>query len=230
MRVIDRAARLAIHARDLAVLVLVVGEDALEVADQQRLAGLLQDDGPELVENLPLVEAELAVAARVRDRLVEMFEHDVLLRQLLLLRCRALRLLGRGRDRLADLVDERLQVRCLAVRGDRAIGRGDVDYDVVTRPWSGCPRSGGRDRSRICRCPCRRRGSASISPVTGVRFTSTLDSRMSPFSLGLSRPGLDHERDLGVRLGAAEAAPARARWRSSARRRRRDRQSRAARG
>ena len=89
------------------MLVLVVGEDGLEVADQQRLAGFLQDDGPQLVENLSLVEAEFAVAARIRDRLIEIVEHDILLRELLFLRRGTLRLLGRGRDGVGDLVEER---------------------------------------------------------------------------------------------------------------------------
>ena len=44
MRVSDRAARLAIHAFDFAVLVLVVGDDRSEVADFQFLADLVHDD------------------------------------------------------------------------------------------------------------------------------------------------------------------------------------------
>ena len=56
VRMGDRAARLAVHPLDLAVLVLVVGDDALEVAVLQFLAGLVHDDRPQEVEQLALVE------------------------------------------------------------------------------------------------------------------------------------------------------------------------------
>src|SRR5262249_22742769 len=98
MRVIDRAARLAVHACDLAVLVLIIGDDGLEVADQQRLTSFLQYDGAQHIENLPFVKTKIAVAAYICDRLSKMFEHNILLRLALRLRRRALCLLGRGGD------------------------------------------------------------------------------------------------------------------------------------
>src|SRR5262249_56932107 len=54
--VIDRAARLAVHALDLAVLGLVVRNDAIEILGREFLAGLVLDDGSKHVEKLSLVE------------------------------------------------------------------------------------------------------------------------------------------------------------------------------
>src|SRR6516165_7867686 len=77
---VDRAARLAVHALDFAVLVLVVGNDAVEVLGAQRLAGFVLDDGPEHIEQLALIESEFAVAADGGDGVVEIVEDDILLR------------------------------------------------------------------------------------------------------------------------------------------------------
>ena len=84
------------------MLGLVVGDDLLEVADLQFLAGLVPDDGAERVEQLALVEPVLAVAADLGDDRVEIVEHDVLLRCLPLC-VRAVRLLHRLADGVADL-------------------------------------------------------------------------------------------------------------------------------
>src|SRR5262245_29129164 len=67
MGMIDRAARLAVHAGNLAILGFIVSNNPLEVADQQFLVGFFQHDRAELVENLALVEAIFAVATRCRD-------------------------------------------------------------------------------------------------------------------------------------------------------------------
>jgi hypothetical protein len=59
------------------VLVLVIGDDGGEVAEFQFLANLVHDDGAQSVEQLPCVEAELAVAAYIGNDIVEIFEDDV---------------------------------------------------------------------------------------------------------------------------------------------------------
>src|SRR5262249_9337228 len=123
MRVIDRAARLPVHAGNFAVLVLEVSDYVLEVADLQFLAGFFQYYRPELVEVLELVEAILAVAARTCDRLSETVEHDILLADLLVLRRGTLRLAHRRRDSDEDAVGKGGQVGRLAVGRDRAVGR-----------------------------------------------------------------------------------------------------------
>jgi hypothetical protein len=128
--VIDRAALLAVHARDLAVLVLVVGEDAFEIPQQQFLAGLLQDDRAKLVENLALVETVRATTADTRNNIIKVIEHDLLLRQALVLRCSALRLLDRSENCAEDFLRERFEIGGLAIGNDRAERRRDIDEDV----------------------------------------------------------------------------------------------------
>ena len=61
VRMIDRAARLPVHAFDLAVLALVIGDDGSEVADLQLPVQFLHYDRPERIENLTRVEAIFAV-------------------------------------------------------------------------------------------------------------------------------------------------------------------------
>src|SRR4051794_36130152 len=78
VRVIDRAARLAVHPRNLAVLVFVVGDDALEVGGGQRLADLVVDDLANNVEHLPLAELELPVTTDGSNGGIEMVENDIL--------------------------------------------------------------------------------------------------------------------------------------------------------
>src|SRR4051794_30456191 len=54
MRMSDAATRLTVHALDLAVLVLVLGDDGGEVAESKFLTEFVADDGPERVEQLTL--------------------------------------------------------------------------------------------------------------------------------------------------------------------------------
>src|SRR6516162_11126450 len=99
---VDRAARLAVHARNLAVLALVVRDDGVEVLGRELLPGLVLDDRPQHVEELSLVEAKFAIPADGGAALVEIVEDDVLLRDAALGR-RAVRLPDRlhrgGSDR-----------------------------------------------------------------------------------------------------------------------------------
>ena len=130
VRMGDRAARLAVHQRDFAVLFLVVVDDAGEVADLEFLAGLLHDDRAHGVEQLARIEAvALRAAADGVDDLGEMVEHHVLLR---LRRWRSagatLRIALAAASAMAP--DERLKVRLLAVRGDRHVGRRDVEPET----------------------------------------------------------------------------------------------------
>jgi hypothetical protein len=129
MRVIDRAARIPVHAGDFAVVVLVVGENILEVAGFQFLARFLQYNRPELIEELTFVKAILAIAARVCDRLVEIVEHHFLLRNLLVLRRGTLRLVHCRLDGVDDLISEYREIGCFADGRNRAVGGRDVDDD-----------------------------------------------------------------------------------------------------
>jgi hypothetical protein len=76
--VIDRAAWLAVHAINLAVLELVVVENALESAGQQFLVQLVPNDRPEPIKQLSIVEPKLAVATNLSNYSFEIVEHDVL--------------------------------------------------------------------------------------------------------------------------------------------------------
>jgi len=82
VRMGDRAARLMIHAGDLTVLVLIVGDDAVEVALLKFCfcAKFILNNGAQLVEQLAGVETVFAVTADLGDHLVEMVEHDIFLR------------------------------------------------------------------------------------------------------------------------------------------------------
>ena len=79
MGMIDAAARLPIHQRDFAVFAFIIGDDGLEVADLQFLAGRLRDCVPKHVEHLPLIEPIHAVAARGSERHIQIVEDHVLL-------------------------------------------------------------------------------------------------------------------------------------------------------
>ena len=85
-----------------------------EVADLQFLAGLVHDDGPQEVEQLARVEAVAFLAADGGDGVVEIVEHDILLRHAFL-GVGASRLAHRLRHRVADRVEKRFEVRLLAV-------------------------------------------------------------------------------------------------------------------
>ena len=67
VRMVQAAARLALQAGDLAVLVLVVGQQAGEVAVGERLVLLLLDQRPDGVEQVALREAQPSVLARAGD-------------------------------------------------------------------------------------------------------------------------------------------------------------------
>ena len=128
------------------------------------------------VEQLARVEAVAFVAADGGDDIVEIVEHDVLLRRAAWRRGGAP---CAPPCRTASAIASRngLEVRLLAVRGDRHVGRRDVEPDgevaCPSAPWRRC----GEARSRTGRCrACR--AQATISPVTGVRLTQT-SSRMS---------------------------------------------------
>ena len=84
MRMVERAARVAVHAGDLALLELVVADDGLEVAPLQLGADRLAHERPDHVEHLARREAIRAMAARLGDRSVEMGEHHLLLAALVL--------------------------------------------------------------------------------------------------------------------------------------------------
>ena len=142
MRVGDRAARLAVHQRNLAVLCLVVGDDAVKFADLQFLPRLVHDDGPQGVEQLARIEAVLFLAAADDvDHFVEIVEHDVFLR----------RAAGGGRRTLrialpmASAMGVRNgAVRILAVAGDRHVRRRDIEPEARFVPlalWRRCWRS-----------------------------------------------------------------------------------------
>jgi hypothetical protein len=60
------------------------------------------------------------------------------LRLPIFLRCRALGLPRRHADGGAERIVKQLQVRCLPVRRDRAVGRDDVDDDLVCALKSAC--------------------------------------------------------------------------------------------
>ena len=79
---VEGAARLALHARDLAVLVLVVGDQRGEVAVVERLLLLLLDERPDRVEHVALREAQPPVLADLLDDCRQVLQHEILERQL----------------------------------------------------------------------------------------------------------------------------------------------------
>src|SRR5262245_26474588 len=129
---VDRAARLAVHALDFTVLVFVIGDDVLEVSGGQRFADLVMDDLANDVEHLTFVESKFAIAADSGDGIIEIVEDDILLRYapsgsraMCLPDC-----LPCGGH---DCTQERLQVWLLPVAGDRHVGGRDVDCDEKLR-------------------------------------------------------------------------------------------------
>src|SRR5262249_13890618 len=75
---VDRAAGLAVHAVDLAVLPLVIGDDLGEVLSRELLVQLSLNDRAQRVEDLALVEPVPAVVADLGDCVVQVVQHDVL--------------------------------------------------------------------------------------------------------------------------------------------------------
>src|SRR5262249_33816141 len=78
VRVVNRAARLAKHERDFAVLVFVVGDDGFEILGRQCHAKLVLNDWPTHIENLSLFES--ISAADGSDGIIDIVEHDTFLR------------------------------------------------------------------------------------------------------------------------------------------------------
>src|SRR5262245_56300462 len=132
MRVVDRTARLAVHTLDFAVLVLVVGDDALEVSGGQRFADLVMDDLANDVEHLAFVESKFSVAADGNDGVIEIVEDDILLRYTPS-GGRAVRFSDCLSPCGHDCREERLQNWLLPVAGDRHVGGRDVDRDEKLR-------------------------------------------------------------------------------------------------
>ena len=188
-----RAARLAVHQRDFAVLFLVIVEDAEEVADLQFLVGLLLHDRAQRIEQLARIEPVALGAADGFDDLGEMVEHHVLLRH-------------DARARPADLADrlghgfvndgeERGEVRLLAVRGDRHVGRSDVEPDVEFQLL-------GRFGDRVTKPAAEQVDLALVAlqrHFAGDR--GAIDGCGDEVLLGLLRPDLDRDGD--VRAQAA---------------------------
>src|SRR5258708_30154966 len=79
MGMVDGTARLAVHARDFAVLGLVVGDDCGKAGRRQLLAELIPDDGAQPIEQLALVKPGPPVAADLSNDSVEIVERDILL-------------------------------------------------------------------------------------------------------------------------------------------------------
>ena len=205
MRMVERAARIAVHAGDLALLELVVADDGLEVAPLQLGADRLAHDRPDHIEHLARREAIGAMAARLGDRRVEMGEHHLLLAALA-------SWLGRlGAQRAAhglagDLADDLAaagQVRRLAVGGDRHVGRDDVDAQIDARAPGGGP-EGAHEAAAVEReiaLPAREADRA------GDR--RAVDQHRAAVAVGVALgrgPGLDHEGDGGARAADAAAA------------------------
>ena len=103
----------------------------LKLCDLQFCAGRLHDDGPQGVEQLARVEPIAFLAADFSDDIIEVVEDNVLLRRAL--GVGASRLADRLRHRVTDRIEKRFEVRLLAVRRDRHVGRRDVQPDVEVR-------------------------------------------------------------------------------------------------
>ena len=90
------------------------------------------DDRTQPVEQLSGVEAVFSVATDIGDDVIEMVEHDALLRHLAAT-VRTVRLANHLTDSVADLVEKRVEVRLFAVAGDWHVRRDDVEPDVELR-------------------------------------------------------------------------------------------------
>ena len=125
--------------------------------------------GRNAVEQLTLAESVTFLAADLCDGIVEIVEHDVLLRRALGFGVGAVRLAYRPRHGAADRVEKGIKVRLLAVRGDRHVRRRDVQPDAevgILRRFRHGVESPQPNRliSRLSRA-------ARMLPVTGVRLT-----------------------------------------------------------
>src|SRR5262249_28520135 len=152
------------------------------------------------VERLAFVESEFSVAADGGDGVVEIVDDDILLRYTPS-GCRAMRLahgLLRGGG---DLIEERLQIRFLAVAGDRAVRSDDVDHDGELRlAW--CLRDGVRQPAA--------KGVDVALVAGGVDFAGDWCAVHADEQLRvecfheLSGPGLYDERNFRCRCAGAE--------------------------
>ena len=158
--------------------------------------GSLQDDGPHAVEQLPFIEAvALRAAADDVDHLVEVVEHHVLLRRAA--GARASRLPDRLAGGLDDGGDERLEVRLLAVRGDRHVRRRDVETErnVASR------RRLGDSVSQPAAEQVEVALVAIELEIGGDRRAVDVDEALR-FARDIARrPNLDHERNDGLKRG-----------------------------
>ena len=165
----------------------------VKLLDLQFLAGLVHDDRPQEVEQLARVEAVAFLAADGGDGIVEIVEHDILLRHAsLALGRRALRTAFATASLIC--VEKRFEVRLLAVRGDRHVGRRDVEPDgevLVLRRFGDGVVKPAAEQVDVALVACR-------VDVAGDR--RAVDADQQPHVRALCGPRLDHERDLGGRL------------------------------
>ncbi len=179
---------------------------SVKLRDLQFLAGLVHDDGPQGVEQLARVEPIAFLAADGGDDIVEIVEHDILLRCAFGLGVGASRLAHRLRHGVADRIEKRSEVRLLAVRRDRHVGRRDVQPDVevlVLRRFGDGVREPASEHvdlplvaSRMDVAGNRRAVDAGDEP-----HVSALSAAQASTTKGIRRLRFDAERRFSARRG-----------------------------